>query len=56
MNGEEIRWIVENIFVGNGSRAARRVGDGAPSTCATIRSPIIVFARPATTSPRRSRR
>ena len=45
MNGEEMRWIVENLFIGN--RLA--VGDaelepGRPIDLRAIRAPVIVFA------------
>lgn len=45
MTAEEIRWIVENLFVGNrlGKNEAR-LETGRPIDLKTIRAPIIVFA------------
>ena len=45
MNEEEIRWIVDNLFIGNKFSAGQMAIDG--TTCfniRNIRSPIIVFA------------
>ncbi|MEQ8212554.1 MAG: DUF3141 domain-containing protein [Smithellaceae bacterium] len=45
MNEEEIRWIVENLFVGN--KLARGEAKAAPGTyfnIKSIRSPIIIFS------------
>jgi pimeloyl-ACP methyl ester carboxylesterase len=45
MNEDEIRWIVDNLFVGN--RLARGEAKGAPHTfidLKAIRSPVIVFS------------
>jgi pimeloyl-ACP methyl ester carboxylesterase len=45
MNGEEIRWIVENLFVGNrltGGKAS--LGNGAPVDLSRIEAPVVVFA------------
>src|SRR5208283_2959494 len=45
MNEAEIRWIVEQIFVGNKlSRGAAQLEPGRTLDFKTIRSPIIVFA------------
>ena len=45
MNEQEIRWIVENLFVGNKlSRGEANIEPGRPIDLKAIRSPIIVFA------------
>jgi pimeloyl-ACP methyl ester carboxylesterase/tellurite resistance protein len=45
MNEAEIRWIVEQIFIGNRlSRGEARLEPGRPLDLKSIRSPIIVFA------------
>ncbi|MGF1477594.1 MAG: DUF3141 domain-containing protein [Geminicoccaceae bacterium] len=45
MNGEEIRWIVDNLFVGNRlSKNEARLETGRPIDLKLIRAPIIVFA------------
>ena len=45
MNEAEIRWIVEQIFIGNRlSRGEARLEPGRPIDLKAIRSPIIVFA------------
>ena len=45
MNGEEIRWIVEQLFVGNRlARGEARLERGRHLDLKLIRSPIIVFA------------
>ena len=45
MNGEEMRWIVENLFVGNRLAAARaELEPGRPIDLRDIRAPIVVFA------------
>ncbi|MBL6454050.1 DUF3141 domain-containing protein [Belnapia sp. T6] len=45
MNGEEIRWIVENLFIGNRLvRGGIASETGAPISMRSVRSPIIVFA------------
>ena len=45
MNEAEIRWIVEQIFVGNRlSRGEARIEHGRRLDLKAIRSPIIVFA------------
>ena len=45
MNEAEIRWIVEQLFVGNRlSRGEARIERGRPLDLKAIRSPIIVFA------------
>lgn len=45
MNGPEIRWIVENLFVGNRlARNEARLETGCPIDLKAIRAPIIVFA------------
>ena len=56
MNEEEIRWIVENLFIGN--KLARGEVKAAPGTyidLKAIRSPIVIFSSKGTTSRRRSR-
>jgi hypothetical protein len=44
MNEEEIRWIVENLFVGNRLAHGQAVLGGERIDLRAIRSPIIVFA------------
>ncbi len=45
MNEQEMRWIVEQLFVGNKlARGEARLEHGRPLDLKTIRSPIIVFA------------
>jgi pimeloyl-ACP methyl ester carboxylesterase len=45
MNEAEIRWIVENLFVGNKlTRGAAILDDGTPIDLRRIKSPIVVFA------------
>src|SRR5271157_1444764 len=45
MNEAEIRWIVEQLFIGNRlSRGEARLEHGRPLDLKSIRSPIIVFA------------
>jgi pimeloyl-ACP methyl ester carboxylesterase len=46
MNGEEIRWIVENLFVGNKlTRGEALLGSGSsPVDLTRIASPVVVFA------------
>ena len=45
MNEAEIRWIVEQIFVGNSlSRGEAEIEPGQRLDIKSIRSPIIVFA------------
>lgn len=45
MNEQEIRWIVENIFIGNRlARGEARIEPGKALDLKAIRSPIIVFA------------
>ncbi|HXY57285.1 MAG TPA: DUF3141 domain-containing protein [Methylocystis sp.] len=45
MNEAEIRWIVEQLFVGNRlSRGAAQIEPGRPIDFRAIRSPIILFA------------
>jgi pimeloyl-ACP methyl ester carboxylesterase len=45
MNGEEIRWIVENLFIGNRlTRGKARLGDGTPVDLTRIAAPVVVFA------------
>jgi len=46
MNGEEIRWIVENLFVGNKlTRGEALLGAGSsPVDLTRIASPVVVFA------------
>ena len=44
LNGEEIQWIVDNLFVGNGTATAEIVTkDGERIDLRNIRSPIICF-------------
>jgi Protein of unknown function (DUF3141) len=45
MNGEEIRWIVENLFIGNKlSRGEAFLGDGTLVDLTRIAAPVVVFA------------
>src|SRR5947207_14086842 len=45
MNDEEIRWIVNNLFVGNKLAAGeRKLGTGRFFDLKSITSPIIIFA------------
>ena len=45
MNGEEMRWIVENLFVGNRlSEGTAELEPGSPIDLRAIRAPIVVFA------------
>jgi len=45
MNGEEMRWIVENLFVGNRLAVGNaELEPGRPIDLRAIRAPIIVFA------------
>ena len=45
MNREEIRWIVENLFIGNSfARGEISSGAGATFNMRSVRSPVIVFA------------
>jgi pimeloyl-ACP methyl ester carboxylesterase len=45
MNENEIRWIVENLFVGNKlTRGEAFLNDGTPVDLMRIESPVIVFA------------
>ncbi len=45
MNGDEIRWIVENLFVGNKlTRGDAALSDGTPVDLTRIDAPIVVFA------------
>ena len=45
MNENEIRWIVENLFIGNKlTRGEAVLNDGTPVDLTAIRAPIIVFA------------
>ena len=45
MNGEEMRWIVENLFVGNRLSAGKsELESGRPIDLRTIQAPIVVFA------------
>ncbi|WP_423957762.1 DUF3141 domain-containing protein [Bradyrhizobium sp.] len=45
MNDNEIRWIVENLFVGNKlTRGEAVLSDGPPVDLSRIESPVIVFA------------
>ncbi len=45
MNEAEIRWIIEQLFIGNRlSRGEARLEHGRPLDLKSIRSPIIVFA------------
>jgi len=45
MNGEEMRWIVENLFVGNKLAAGEAMlAPGRPIDLKAIKAPVIVFA------------
>ena len=45
MNRDEIRWIVENLFIGNRFSAGRiAAGDGQNFNMREVKAPIIVFA------------
>jgi pimeloyl-ACP methyl ester carboxylesterase len=45
MNANEIRWIVENLFIGNKlTRGEAFLSDGTPVDLTRIETPIIVFA------------
>ena len=45
MNENEIRWIVENLFVGNKlTRGEAYLSDGTPIDLTRIESPVVVFA------------
>jgi pimeloyl-ACP methyl ester carboxylesterase len=45
MNDNEIRWIVENLFVGNKlTRGEATLSDGTPVDLKRIEAPVIVFA------------
>ncbi|MGG7567978.1 DUF3141 domain-containing protein [Rhodovulum sp. DZ06] len=45
MNGEEIRWIVEELFVGNRlSRNIAQLEPGLPIDIKSVQAPVIVFA------------
>lgn len=45
MNDNEIRWIVENLFVGNKlTRGEAMLSDGTPVDLSRIEAPVIVFA------------
>jgi pimeloyl-ACP methyl ester carboxylesterase len=45
MNGEEIRWIVENLFIGNKlTRGEASLDDSTPVDLTRIEAPIVVFA------------
>lgn len=45
MNENEIRWIVENLFIGNKlTRGEAVLSDGTPVDLTRIKAPIIVFA------------
>ncbi len=45
MNGSEIRWIVENLFVGNRlTRGEAFLDDGTPIDLTRIEAPVVVFA------------
>ena len=45
MNESEIRWILENLFIGNRlSRGEATLGDGTPIDLTRITSPVVVFA------------
>ncbi|MBL6457936.1 DUF3141 domain-containing protein [Belnapia sp. T6] len=45
MNRDEIRWIVENLFIGNRfSRGEISAGGGATFNMRAVRSPVVVFA------------
>lgn len=45
MNDNEIRWIVENLFIGNKlTRGEAALSDGTPVDLTRIEAPVIVFA------------
>jgi poly(3-hydroxyalkanoate) synthetase len=45
MNGNEIRWIVENLFIGNKlTRGEAFLSDGTQVDLTRIEAPIVVFA------------
>src|SRR5919112_2478480 len=45
MNAEEIRWIVENLFIGDRfAKGGLRKGAGGMFDMRAVRSPIVVFA------------
>jgi len=45
MNGNEIRWIVENLFIGNKlTRGEAFLDDGTPIDLTRIEAPVVVFA------------
>ena len=45
MNDNEIRWIVENLFIGNKlTRGQASLSDGTPVDLTRIEAPIVVFA------------
>ncbi|SDC32291.1 DUF3141 domain-containing protein [Belnapia rosea] len=45
MNRDEIRWIVENLFIGDKfARGAISAGGGATFNMRAVRSPVVVFA------------
>jgi len=45
MNGNEIRWIVENLFIGNKlTRGEAFLSDGTPVDLDRIEAPVVVFA------------
>ncbi|MGO9132915.1 MAG: DUF3141 domain-containing protein [Methylovirgula sp.] len=45
MNGNEIRWIVETLFIGNKlTRGEAMLSDGTPIDLTRITAPIVVFA------------
>ena len=45
MNANEIRWIVENLFIGNKlTRGEAFLSDGTPVDLTRIEAPIVVFA------------
>jgi pimeloyl-ACP methyl ester carboxylesterase len=45
MNGSEIRWIVENLFIGNRlTRGEAFLDDGTPIDLTRIEAPVVVFA------------
>jgi pimeloyl-ACP methyl ester carboxylesterase len=45
MNGNEIRWIVENLFIGNKlTRGEASLSDGTPIDLTQIEAPVVVFA------------
>jgi hypothetical protein len=57
LNAEEMHWIADNLFVGNKlSTGQIRTSGGVRVDLRNIKSPIIVSAPGATTSPRHNRR